>query len=192
MKRITEDQSLRVWGIDPGKKGAIVCLLGGQVEMKLLMPMTSDNDYDLSALCEITNYIESTNAKVYLEEPGVIYGTSKTSMAKMFRGLGNIEAALTCNGVDYALVSPKEWQKEVWEKQDVVLKENSKRKDTKATSLKAANRLFTDVDWMYGDNEGRKHARTVPKDGLIDAALIAHYGDIVFRQGRLIDILITK
>lgn len=165
-------------GIDPGLKGAIVTLHpDGSVEKKV-MPLV-DGNIDIHTLC--TYISELHGHPVTLELIHSIYGTSKGSMFTMGRGLGNVEAALICNGVSFTYTKPYDWQKPVWEEKDMVWKPSRSGKttvrDTKATSLNCLKRLYPNLDLRYGDNEtihkGRE--RTKFHDGLVDAALIAHY-----------------
>lgn len=75
---------------------------------------------------------------------------------------------LPCLNVHF--VKPKEWQKVVWEESDYVYQEdNPKRKDTKKTSLNAANRIFPWVDWRNSIRQKKQ------QDWLYDAALIAYW-----------------
>lgn len=71
---------------------------------------------------------------------------------------------------DVELVAPKVWQKTAWDGNDIVYitKWNKQVKDTKATSLKAAQRIFPWVDW-------RVWRQRVQQDWLYDSALIAYW-----------------
>jgi len=70
---------------------------------------------------------------------------------------------------DTVFVQPKTWQKTAWNGWDIVYKSVKPRKvkDTKATSLNAAQRIFPWVDWRVG-------RQRVQQDGLYDSALIAY------------------
>jgi hypothetical protein len=168
-----------VAGIDPGKNGGIVVCNNKTMNIigKFTIPKIG-KEVDLMGLCRIiSTYL--AGIPVVLEEPHSIVGTGKGSMFTMGRVLGNIEAALACNGIEYQLVSPKDWQKVVWQPEDIV-KVKSKTglkmvNDTKATSLNAVKRLFPEADFKYGDLEKVSGRRNNGHDGLVDAALISMY-----------------
>lgn len=169
-------------GIDPGKYGAIVRISTRGVIKQWVMPLRSDGSIDLAELCRILSKLRAK--KVALELTHSIYGTGKGSMFTMGRGLGNIEAALFCNGIPFEYVKPVDWQTRIWIESDIIKKKskNGKRlvNDTKATSLRAAKRLFPKNDFRYGDNEKRHKGRERSKDhdGLVDAILIAQYAKL--------------
>lgn len=174
-----------VWGIDPGKKGAFVCIEDGKIIKKYVMPLKKNpkrktaKDIDLTWLCLLTYMVKEKGGIVYLEDIHAIYGTDKSTMFTMGRVFGNIEAALECHEIEVIYVQPKTWQKAVWKDQDIVIKDPTakrKVKDTKATSLNAATRIFPDEDFLFGDREKKTRTRSKPHDGLVDASLIAHYG----------------
>lgn len=164
-------------GIDPGKKGAIVRI--GRKVHSWAMPLTPDGDIDIKELCSIFDTFTSRD-KIAVELIHSIYGTGKGSMFTMGRGLGNIEAALVCSGLSFTFVRPPDWQSRMWiDKDEVWIKQKGKKdkRDTKATSLNAARRLYPKMDFRYADNEtpGRGKQRTSIHDGLVDALLIANY-----------------
>lgn len=164
-------------GIDPGKQGAIVSIGPNNEVRKRTIPVFK-GDIDLGMLCNIID--ELVDHIVCLELIHAIFGASKGTMFTMGRGLGNIEAALHCKGVNFEFARPKEWQKAVWSAEDWVggiTPSGRKVTDTKATSLNAAQRLYPDLDLRYADDEkihkGRE--RSKPHDGIVDALLIAHF-----------------
>lgn len=170
-------------GIDPGKRGGFVIYDFGRNRLisKQVMPL-SGGDVDLEMLCGMLQFWSEVDIDaVFMENPHAIYGTGKGSMFTMGRVIGNIEAALTCTGHKPVLVKPKDWQNIVWSEEDIVKKKSFSGKkvvnDTKATSLKAFQRLFGDEDLRYGDNEDEGRRRTKQHDGLVDALLIAYYGN---------------
>lgn len=171
---------MRYVGIDSGKRGAIVTLAPGGGVKKAVIPLLKNGHIDLKSLCRIINGLKG--CCVALEEIHSIYGTSKGSMFTMGKVLGNIEAALICNGLDFEYVKPYDWQRGVWKDVDMVFKSPDKRgrirTDTKPTSLNAAKRLYPNIDLRYGDEEKARTGRWARKkdhDGLVDALLIAHY-----------------
>ena len=171
------DNNIMYVGIDPGKKGAIVYIDNdGKLVSKYVIPIVkSSGDIDIPLLCDMIGEISLVTTEVWLEQIHAIFKTSKGSMFTMGRGLGNIEAALYCKGLIVNYVRPKTWQKEIWLPEDIVW-EKPKKKDTKATSVKAAQRLFPGTEFLFGDNEKKNNRRSKPRDGIADAMLIALYG----------------
>ena len=120
---------------------------------------------------------------------------------------GLLEGIATGLGLKYSMVSPKTWQKEMWQGiRHAKKKTNRKTKkgewiykiDPKPTSEIAAKRLFPDVDLMgnveikyYADSSvNRKKGianQPIPSkkknahDGIIDGLLIAEYGRRKYR-----------
>ncbi len=117
------------------------------------------------------------DTKVYIEDVVSFFGLPASSNFRLGYSIGVIHSVLRVLEIPYHLVKPKAWQKAIWIDSDIVLREKVKesikqsKTDTKATSLNAALRIFPDVSFIS------KGCR-VPSDGLIDAALIAHYGGL--------------
>lgn len=171
---------MRYVGIDPGKKGGIVTIdKQGKILSKWIMPLEKNGELDLNAICAYAKMFDEHHI-VYLEDPGILVGTSKTSMVVMGKITAYIQMALHCNNVEYRMVKPKDWQKKIWTSDDIVKVPSSTGRtmvnDTKAIAKNCADRLYPNESWLYGDNEKNTGRRTIDRDGLIDAALIAHYG----------------
>lgn len=165
-------------GIDPGKKGAIVKINSrGRVWM-YTMPLLSNGDVDLDKLCKLISKLRTRY--VCLESIHSLYAQSKGSAFTMGRVWGNCEAAVICKGHHLDYVRPMDWQSKIWIPEDVVKTPEGKN-DTKASSLRAARRLYPRLDLRYGQNEivhkGRQ--RSIPHDGIVDALLIAHYCKLI-------------
>lgn len=154
-------------GVDPGvSKGAIAVFDGTLLDSFAI-------SHDIKGLNRFVGTLPP--AKVFLEDIHSIGGTSKSSMFTMGRGVGWLEGILEAWGFEVVNVEPRIWQTAVWEESDYVF--IGKKRDTKATSLNAAKRLFPGIDLRYANNEVKKRpARTVDHNGLIDALLIAYYG----------------
>lgn len=173
-------------GIDPGVHGAFTVIDDkNKVKDQFVVPLI-DGKIDLQELRNLLALTEIAypGLESVLEEPGVLFGVSKSSMATMFRALGNKEGILTGLGLSHILASPKTWQKLIWIDTDIVKKKSKTGKklvnDTKATSFNAAKRLFPNHDnWYYGNNEDNKGRRTKVNDGLVDSLLIAKYCQII-------------
>lgn len=167
-------------GIDVGANGGIFAMNHlGEILLKTAIPHhkgTTEVDYR-----KMYSMLKQLRAKggfkcevqVGVEDVHSLYGMSAKSNFNfgLIKGIkiGMLEAL----NYDYNLVPPKAWQKLVWIEEDVVLKENGRSKDTKATSLNASKRIFPLVDF-------RKSSRAKkPHDGIFDAALIAEYIRII-------------
>lgn len=166
-------------GIDPGSQGGIAFL--GKSLTVFKMPVikikngkkteTHLSISDLKRLLLDSTYC-GFEAIIYVEDVHSIFGVSASANFKMGYNLGMLHSLLDDLYGDYYLVQPKEWQKKIWTEQDYVIKENG-RKDTKKTSLNAAQRIFPNEPFLATDRS------SVPHDGMFDAALIAYYGSLL-------------
>lgn len=156
-------------GVDSGKKGAFVLLdKSGNIAYKTPIFMDDSNEYDLD---RINKYIYDYKDYIFksgLEEVHSIFGTTKSTAFKMGFGLGILKGIFAANNLDTLFPAPKEWQNVVWE--EIIYEEGSKKtKDTKATSLLNANRIFPEETFLASSRSSKPH------DGIVDAALIAYY-----------------
>jgi group I intron endonuclease len=167
-------EKIYILGIDSGKKGAMSILnREGKIIYRTPLFLKENGNYDI---LRINDYIYSYKDRLMfacLEEIHSIFGTDKNTAFKMGYGLGMLQAILICNKIQTIFPKPKEWQKAVWIKEDVVYEKGKKKIDTKATSLNAAQRLFPSYDFLATKRS------SVPHDGIIDATLIAWYGKII-------------
>lgn len=163
--------------VDIGKKGAIVArpaVSEGEsvVILSKEMPMISD-ELDYNNLCAILKKYQSKDVIVIFEKLGVIFGTSKTTAFSMGHQAGALEMACIALGMPYYKVSPKVWQKEMFQSVNVITKKSKSGKsnvtDTKATALLVAKQLFPDIKLTFGDRATRPH------DGLVDALLMSEF-----------------
>lgn len=153
-------------GIDPGASGFIAvndgrerCFLG------LRDAVWSDV---VSFLREV---VVRSGGDVFccMEEVHAIYGSSAAGTFSFGRVFGMLEGLLCGIGIAYELVPPKVWQREMWAHSDKVYKDG-RRVDPKKTSVRAASRLFPDVDFR------RTERSKVIDDNKCDAMLICEYG----------------
>lgn len=161
-------------GIDPGKKGALVEIVDGVVTKKHSTPLIG-NEYDIASMNElISAYTGKENVMVLLEDVHSLGGVSAAANASLMENKGVWIGLLMANKVPFTLVTPKEWQSFSWSGVEKVLKEKKSDNDrnitdTKATSEKAAIKLYPNVDL-------RKSSRAKKNDdGFIDSLLMAHY-----------------
>lgn len=187
-------------GVDIGLDGAFFIMDNGDYRW-YVMPTKTEitgkkkvRKLDLPKLSSLFNmYIHSSTNEhriMVIEEPHAIFGASKSSMFKMARELGNTEGmAIHDRTYPVHMTPPKEWQKHIWIEDDIVLVPSKSGKtmvkDTKATSLNAFIRLFPELaPPVYGMNEEEGRKRKV-HDGIVDAALMAKYGEMIINKHRI-------
>ncbi len=155
---------LRIIGIDPGQKGALVSLdlkTGGVIDM-IVMP---EHPQELVKYLEdVSIYEGASNVRVYLEQAQVFPKNGSVSMFKYGRSFGHIEGILMSLHIVYELVPPREWTK--------VMHVGTVGIDPKAKSLQVAYRLYPSHALTTPGSERAKK----PHDGIVDALLIAVYG----------------
>jgi len=154
-------------GIDPGKTGGIVVLDSGAFIIDKMETPTIGNEYDLQAMREIL--IKHQDSTVTIENINGHVAKGRTTAFVMGKGVGIWLGLLAGIGVAHTLVSPQDWQKQMW-KGVPVQKKSSGKKDTKAMSLIAAQRLFPNADLRKSEKAEKPH------DGIVDALLLAEYG----------------
>lgn len=179
-----------ILGSDPGKHGAIVLINVDDLSDQIHIP-TKVKDGRIDTLHwynTILPYKDSIIAAVK-EEIHAIFGSSASSTFEFGASDGMLDAFLQLlSNTKFPVykVQPKNWQSCAWKKVDkvngdpIMDKETGLQKedkdgnprfktDTKATSAKAAHKLFPGVSFVP------KRCRN-EHDGVIDAALIAYYG----------------
>ena len=166
-------------GVDVGKNGGVFAMYDdGVVIVKEAIPkLKGEDEVDYVELLHIFRHItrasrRKAEAIVIIEDVHSLYGMSAKSNFTFGHIKGVKEAMMVALDYDYRLIPPKKWQNLVWKDEDVVYettKAGKKKKDTKATSLKAAQRLFPAVDFT------RSARAKKPHDGIVDAALMAEY-----------------
>ena len=162
-------------GIDPGGKGFITAIINGEYEFYSIS--------DLNAL-EINKVLASLkgrgNVVAIMEEVHALHQSAAKATFSFGEIFGLLKGLLIANNIPYHLIPPKTWQKEIWTNADVVVTYKNvvvkgkttvrKEINTKATSLKAAIRMFPTIDF-------RKTERCkFPDDNKVDSLLITEYG----------------
>ncbi len=157
-------------GIDPGKEGAF-SVLNQYSELIELIPMPLiGREYNKP---EIRDILTSRKfEKIALEDPDIIFGVAKSSVASLKHCVGLIEGILVGIEAPHILVKPKEWQKECWKHIKIQKKPDGKSNDTKATSIIAALNLWPKTNFKL-TNKGSASKNF--NDGMVDASLIAEY-----------------
>lgn len=163
-------------GIDVGKNGGFSFINNeGELVKTMIMPVIG-KIYDYNAIKEIfTQPIKH----IVIEDVHSIFGMGAEAQFQFGMGKGIIIAMAVASEIPYTLVSPKKWQKEMWDSTSLVTKPTkrklkdgsySRKTDTKKTSLVAARRLFPKEKFLPTVR------CSVPHDGMVDASLMALYG----------------
>ena len=170
---------------DPGLQGAICLLEDGKIKELHTMPI-----FEIELTTKLKSgklkkrkYVDSEgikkvikwhqDAQYFIEQVRSLHGMSAQSNFSMGHGLGVVEGCVRMIADHYFLIKPQEWQKKVWIESDYVYNivyngtKKKKTRDTKATSLNAAQRIFPDETFL------KSKRSSVPHDGMVDAALIA-------------------
>lgn len=152
-------------GIDPGYSGGIAFMRpSGEVVSLHTVPLDKDGDVNFIGLLQIMASVKGGDT-IVIEDVHSIFGAAAKANFQFGRVCGILRAIAEFTGANIIMVPPKAWQSRIWEESDIVKK--GKKRDTKATSLNAATRLYPDLDF-------RKSSKaTKPHDGLVDAVLIA-------------------
>lgn len=166
-----------VWGVDPGKQGAIVAIgpLGGLDGWTFTWPMPvirgkNRADYDIPKIRAIFGEGPlrggALESRVFIERQQPMPAKMGGSLASYWRGAGQylFEGMLCAMGIPYEIVPPQTWQKEFFA---------GLSKDLgKQRSVIVCKRLFP----AAGDNLKRTPKCKKDDDGIADAILIAEWG----------------
>jgi crossover junction endodeoxyribonuclease RuvC len=159
---MVQHQQVRIVGIDPGQKGALVLLDGDNIEMHQ-MPDNAGEIVDiLSSISDCHIFLEKAQA---MSISGVKQGVS--SMFNYGVGFGTLLGIIAALKIPHTLVHPKTWCKE--------MHQGTSEGDAKQRSLEAVRRLYPHVNLI------RPRCRK-PDEGFIDALLIAGYGTRILNR----------
>lgn len=169
----------KAWvGVDPGKSGAISVMdSNGKIVYRAIMPLIGD-DVNIHELYKIFAGLKlDYELTLILEDVHSIFGSSAASNFTFGFVCGAIEAIVISHSIKLIKVQPKSWQKEIWQNADKCYKPKKPEQknpslDTKATSLKAAIRMFPTFDFRKPNSLRSVNAH----DGIVDAVLICEYG----------------
>jgi len=161
--------------IDPGSKGFITIRHhDGEYEF---IPLDGCDFRRLAMRLAMLR--EETDTFAIMEEVHAIFGSSAKATFSFGEINGLLKGILITAGIPYQLIQPKQWQKEIWINQDLVVdykkvtvkgvEQTRKEVNTKQTSFNAAKRLFPNVDL-------RKSERCKNwDDNKVDSLLICEY-----------------
>jgi hypothetical protein len=158
-------------GIDPGKTG-FICEIKGKYIIFYPIPKIGTH-VDLLELSKILEGFKDMDCHCVIEDVHAIYGSSAKATFEFGRIVGNLETFLIAYRIPHTKVTPKKWQKELWEGVPVQKKLSSSKKtkvtDTKKMSEMAAKRLFPNIDLRKSTR-----AKNVD-DNKVDSLLLAEY-----------------
>jgi crossover junction endodeoxyribonuclease RuvC len=148
---------MRVAGIDVGKTGAIAVVEAGQlIFVTMLNPVLE--------MGSVGALLRAWQVKIaYVEKAQAMPGQGVSSVFTYGQGFGEIVGTLKALKIPFVLVSPRKWT--TWAHQ------GCSAGTPKARSAEAAQRLFPGQSFVPGNCKK-------PSDGMIDAALIAVWGEV--------------
>lgn len=157
-------------GVDPGKSGAIAIIDSENIAPDNItiydIPLIG-SEIDFKELNEILKTIVTKEHFLVLENVHAIPGAGAMQSFNFGQTVGALKSNLMCLNIRHKLVTPKSWQKVLWE--GTPIQTNGSKNDTKATSMLAAQKWFPNTKFLKS------------KDGRIDAALIAMYARLTFK-----------
>lgn len=162
-------------GIDPGSKGFItIRYTDGTFKF---IPLEGCDIHGLSL--ELMVLKETKDTFAIMEEVHAVFGSSAKATFAFGEINGLLKGMLIATGIPYQLIQPKQWQKEIWINQDMVVdykkvtvkgvEQTRKDVNTKQTSYNAARRLFPDID-LRKNERCRNY-----DDNKVDSLLICEY-----------------
>ena len=147
-------------GIDPGQKGYIVVY--DAMSKKYYKEQLSSN-----TLVDFIEQFARRDCMAVIEQVGAMPGQGRTSIFTFGYNAGRIVGILEAMGIPYTHVTPKKWQKEIWDSDDKIT--IAGKVDNKKTSHKAAKRLHPNMSFKRTDK-----CNTFD-DNIVDATLICDY-----------------
>jgi hypothetical protein len=161
-------------GIDPGLDGGIVKIdEQGEIVVSAVMPTLNRPDGKRVIWIDMLNRMlryHATNSTVIIEDPGG-HAPSASGLRSMTYSFAVAEALCVAHHVNYYTVNAKTWQRDVMERPKLA---KGEKWDTKAAAFERAKSLWPYHEFRQRGKRGAllKH----PHDGVVDAALIAYYG----------------
>lgn len=161
-------------GIDPGKDGAFVLLFykrGRVVKWERFIPPIVGKRIDNHALFGKLKQWKEDYDPIHcaLEDVHANQMGSKGANFEFGRAVGIAEAHIAALEIPHTLVTPKIWQKEMWQGIPLMKRPGKNSTDTKKMSLHAVRRMFPTFDLTKSDRAEKAH------DGIVDAILLAEY-----------------
>lgn len=158
---------MKILGIDPGQKGAFCWLEEVHCGRFDKMPLKEDKEIDFSAVYSMI--LKEKPTHIFLERAMPMAMGSKHAF-NYGRGFAAIEIAIQMSCIPCTYVEPTKWMKLMLDGVDSRLK-------PKERSIIAAKRLLPNSLNNITQNKNNKF-----HDGMVDALLIAAYGERVLGQ----------
>jgi hypothetical protein len=159
-------------GIDPGKQGAISVIFDNDLIRHWSMPLIG-KEYDIKTLTRIIEGFSKLQVYCVLESVHALFGSSANNTFEFGYGLGVLEGILTSHEIPYSKITPKIWQKLMFQGVPLITKPSSTGKtqktDTKKMALIAAQRIFPKETFLQSERCKKPH------EGFVDACLMAEY-----------------
>lgn len=153
-------------GVDNGISGGLCAISShdGSVIESIAMPteeVSGKTEVYVRGLWGWLDHFSPLSTLIAIEEP-LRHAKSSQAMRSMSISFGKIVGL--CEAIEYPIhrVQVKEWQ-------DVELGKRLAKGQTKVKALAVASSLWPEEDWLATSRS------RIPHDGMIDAALIAHY-----------------
>lgn len=130
------------------------------------MPAKSGKkEYDIKAMADALRFPHN-NVFVGLERQQAFHGQGVVSTGSIMRGFGLWEGILAGLGLDYIVIHPQKWQKEIIP---------GKAGETKQRSIAMAKKLFPETSLRVSSRAKNDH------HGLSDSLLIAVYASRIYK-----------
>lgn len=150
-------------GVDPGKQGAIVLVDGRGLPIHgFVMPLVAKAIDPGTLFRFLKDATDGHDVEVLLEKAQAMPKQGVSSMFTYGVGFGYLEMAISALGLRYSLVTPQNWQREMFKGTDSKL-------EPKARAAMAARRLITKEKFLLPGQCKKPH------EGLTDAFLIAEF-----------------
>jgi len=176
-------------GIDPGKTGYTVVMNEDKFIVECFPTPLIGKEYDKQLM---KDYLKTASklgdVHAVLEDVHATQMGGKVRNFDFGRGKGLWEMALMALDIPHTMVTPKEWQKYMWQGAKIQYKPTKritkagnavKAIDTKATSALAAKNLRPDIEWRRIGKKGTPTTKI--DDGFVDAYLMCEYCRRKFR-----------
>lgn len=167
-----------VAGLDFGAEGAIVLIKEDNSFVSATFDKEGGSFNEQKCFKTIWNFIVENNVTVvYGEKLASIFGSSAKANMTFGKNIGVQMCGVWAADARLVEIHSKTWQSKVINNEDIIMTVNPKtgkfKNDTKKTALNAAGRLFPGKTFL-------KNKRcSTPHDGIVDALLIAHVGNLM-------------
>lgn len=163
-------------GIDPGLNGGFAVVFGDRIKYKMAMPTISFTTADAKTKTEldregILSFLATlpSHTHVAIEKQAAFRGQNITSSCTICRNYGILLMALSA-----AHMFVTEVPSDTWQDFFGIVSAKEGRGTTKEQAFHIAQRLHPTADFRMSERSHKFH------DGMVDATLIADYGQMLF------------